>query len=155
MSSLHKKGFTLIEILMVLAIVGIVTVMGLPRASAIMGGSAMRSAKMEVKTALVLARTTAVQTGGFAQFIRVGNVVTVTSDSMGQQVRLVPANDIYAEHKVTLPSGTDTVRFDPRGFAFGISTSPFYRVIRLGRGTLVDSVCVTRFGRINSEGVCQ
>ena len=155
MSSLHKKGFTLIEILMVLAIVGIVTVMGLPRASAIMGGSAMRSAKMEVKTALVLARTTAVQTGGFAQFIRVGNVVTVTSDSMGQQVRLAPANDIYAEHKVTLPSGTDTVRFDPRGFAFGISTSPFYRVIRLGRGTLVDSVCVTRFGRINSEGVCQ
>ncbi|MGI9076561.1 MAG: pilus assembly FimT family protein [Gemmatimonadaceae bacterium] len=155
MPSLRKKGFTLIEVLMVLAMVGIMTAIALPRVSTVMGAGAMRSAKLEVKAALVLARTTAVQTGGFAQFIRAANVLTVTTDSLGQQVRLVPANDIYAEHKVTLPAGTDTIRFDPRGFAFGISTSPFYRVIRIQRGSLVDSVCVTRFGRINSEGVCQ
>ncbi|MBC7788505.1 MAG: prepilin-type N-terminal cleavage/methylation domain-containing protein [Anaerolineae bacterium] len=155
MSFLHRNGFTLVEVVMVLALVGIVTAVGLPRIGTVMQGSAMRSSKLEVKTALVLARTTAVQTGGFAQFIRTGNVIKVTSDSSGQQVRLVPDNDIYSEHKVALPVGTDTIRFDPRGFAFGISASPFYRVIRIQRGSLVDSICVTRFGRINSEGVCQ
>jgi hypothetical protein len=47
----------------------------------------------------------------------------------------------------------DSIRFDSRGFALGIPGT--YQTIRVSRGTVRDSVCVTRFGRIITEGNCQ
>lgn len=155
MRASNKTAFTIIELLIVVSIIGIVAMMGLPRASKIMAANEMRSAKLEVKSALVLARSSAVQNGAFAQFVRAGNIISVTADSAGQQVLLGSVNDIFAGHKVLVTSSMTTIRFDPRGFAFGISGAPFYQVIRISRGSLSDSICVTRLGRINSEGVCQ
>jgi hypothetical protein len=60
--------------------------------------------------------------------------------------------DVSGDHHATIATSADTIRFDPRGFATGISGA--YQTVRISRASFSDSVCVTRFGRIIAEGRC-
>ena len=83
--------------------------------------------------------------------VRTGNTVHVRLE-VGSQYDTVGVPLNLYEHRVALSMSPDTIRFDPRGFAPGVSGA--YQTIRLSRGTRTDSVCVTRFGRIIAEGKC-
>ena len=86
-----------------------------------------------------------VATSGAASADVVVPVSVVDEQGVGTPVDL-------SEHKVTLAMQPDTIRFDPRGFAPGIAGA--YQTIRFSRAGRTDSVCVTRFGRIITEGTC-
>ena len=65
MRSLSKKqGFTLIEILIVVLILGIVSMTALPGIQAGLTGSRLSGAAMEIVSALEFAQTTAMTSGG-------------------------------------------------------------------------------------------
>ena len=145
----HRLGFTAIELIIVVTIVGVLATVAIPRTRDTYARSQMRSAKQELAVTLVRARATAVQNGRPARFVRQGNVVKVVLESGGQLVPVGVDNDLYKEFGVAVATSPNEIRFDPRGFAFGITTPAGYQSVRVSRGALSDSVCVTRFGRIS------
>jgi prepilin-type N-terminal cleavage/methylation domain-containing protein len=151
MIALRRNGFTLIELLIVVTIVGILTIVTAPTGRRIMVNNAVRSAKQEVAATLAVARASAIHNGRTTRFVRSGNIVHVRLE-VGSQYDTVGVPLNLYEHRVAISMSPDTIRFDPRGFAPGVSGA--YQAIRLSRGTRTDSVCVTRFGRIIAEGKC-
>lgn len=147
----RRNGFSLIELMIVVALVGILTLVTAPTGRRIMVNNAMRSAKQEVAAMLAVARASAIHNGRPTKFVRTSNVVHVRLE-MGAQYDTVGVPLDLSEHKVALAMSPDTIRFDPRGFAPGIAGA--YQSIRFSRAGRTDSVCVTRFGRIITEGTC-
>jgi prepilin-type N-terminal cleavage/methylation domain-containing protein len=148
----NRNAFTLIELLMVVTIVGIVALTVAPRGREIAINNAVRSAKQEIAATLAVAKASAIHNGRATRFVRNGNVVHVRL-TVGAQLDTVgsPVN-LMSEHKVLVEMNPDSIRFDSRGFALGISGA--YQTVRISRGSRRDSVCVTRFGRIITEGRC-
>ena len=147
----RRKGFTLIELLIVVTIVGILTIVTAPTGRRIMVNNAVRSAKQEIAATLAVARASAIHNGRPTRFVKSGNVVHVRLE-VGSQYDTVGVPLNMYEHRVTVVMSPDTIRFDPRGFATGMAGA--YQTVRVSRGTRTDSVCVTRFGRIITEGRC-
>lgn len=148
----RRFGFSIIELLFVLIIVGVVTVIAAPGGRKIMERNAMRNAKQEIAATLAVARATAIHNGRPVRFIRNGNQVHSRIESGAQLKAIGAIVDVMADHKVQLVTSRDTLRFDARGMATGMPGS--HQSIHLRRGQLLDSVCVTRFGRIVAEGAC-
>jgi Tfp pilus assembly protein FimT len=149
-----NRGFTLIELLIICSIISILSLVSLPKVSSAISKLGVGSAKQEVASYLAQARALAIQNGRAARFIRTGSKVTVALESGGQLVPLAGVSDYARDYKVSLETYPDTIRFDPRGFASGITAAAGYQYIRLTRGALRDSVCVSRLGRITSRGGC-
>lgn len=149
----RRKGFTLIELLIVVTIVGILAMVTLPSSRRMAENNAVRSAKQEVGAMLAVARASAIHNGRSTRFVRAGNVVHVRVERGAQFDTVGVPLDVNSEHSVAIAMSPDTIRFDPRGFAPGISGA--FQIVRLTRNSRVDSVCVTRFGRIIAEGTCQ
>lgn len=147
----NRKAFTLIELMIVIVLVGILTIATAPTGRRIMVNNAMRSAKQEVAATLAVARASAIHNGRPTRFVRTSNVVHVRLET-GTQFDTVGVPLDVSEHRVSLAMSPDTIRFDPRGFAPGIGSA--YQTIQLSRAGRTDSVCVTRFGRIITEGTC-
>lgn len=154
----QRAGFSLIELMVAVAIAGAIALFAFPRIGGAIARNELRSAKQQLQSTIVVARAAAIQNGRPARFVRVGNVVRAYLEGAGGT--LVPVGmplDLYADSKVTLATTSNTIRFDPRGFALGIvpsGTNTSYQVIRLTRGALADSVCISPFGRISATGSC-
>ncbi len=110
--------------------------------------TAMRSARRDVHTQLVVARSAAVRLGRQSRLVRSGNVLSITVDSAGTFVPLAGAKDFAASHNVTLGMNRDTISFDPRGFANTVDAT----VVRFTREGTTDSLCVTRLGKVAEWG---
>jgi type II secretion system protein H len=147
----NRIGFSLIELLMVVTIVGIMAFAVAPTARQIVVNNAVRSAKQEIAATLAVARASAIHNGRTTRFVRTGNVLHARLERGGQFDTIVRPMDM-TEYKVLVEMNVDTIRFDSRGFAPGMPGA--YLTVRFARGTKRDSVCVTRFGRIVADGSC-
>ena len=145
----QTPGFTVIELLTVIAIVGILTTIAIPRLVAEGTKLTVRSATQEVAAYLAQARATAIATGRPAWFIRDGSTVGVSTT--GDTTSYLKATDLQAEHGVTVSASANplTVEFDPRGLIPGGvgGTLP----IVLTKLNTRDSVCVIGLGRISTK----
>lgn len=154
MSRRQTRGFTVIELLIVVVIVGALASIGIPKASTAMGRNSLRSARQQVQSTLVLARAAAIQNGRPSRFVRNGAVVQAMLEN-GTLLVPVGAPVDVSTSQVSIEMPVDTIRFDPRGFAPGLPISSGYLYIRLYRGAAGDTLCISRFGRIGSRGSCQ
>ena len=147
-----RSGFTLLELLIVIIVMGLLGMYAYPRLRGSTTGLSVRSARQQTQEMLVIARSAAVQNGSEARFIRAGNVVRVLVDSSGTFVTL-SARDLYTEHGVTVAVGgaapRDTVRFDPRGLAIGLTGAA---TITFTNSTVTDSICVSKLGKVARAG---
>lgn len=144
----HRPGFTLIELIIVVALVAIVTAMAAPTVNRAREQASMTSARQQLTATLVAARASAIQKGRPARMRVDGNVVTVWVETMADSVQVVARTDFAEEYGVDLVAATaDTLlSFDPRGFLSPrLAAAARYRI---ERGADTDSVCVTTLGQL-------
>jgi prepilin-type N-terminal cleavage/methylation domain-containing protein len=136
-----RPGFTLAEIGIVLALLGIVAGVAFPRFAGFRDQLAVRGATSSLVFALATARHSA---------IRRATRVAVTVDTVSAQVfvRSGPDTlehlDLREVHGVTVEATRDSVAFSPTGLGYGAANT---RLI-LRRGAAVDTVTVSRLGRV-------
>ena len=163
---MHTKrfGYTLAEVMIVIAIIGLILATLTPKVRTIREGSNLRAGKDAVATALGTARAAAIQKGATATF-HLGTDSTVMVDALvnGATVPVLPKRSLGQMYTVSMTpfakTGTNTytaspgdtvIRFDLRGFGTTPSDAPVLYLIKLG--TKTDSVCVTKNGLITKKG---
>ena len=146
------RGFTVIELLIVIVLMGLVSAMAYPSMSQARATTSLRSARAQFSTSLATARAAAVRWGRPAQLTRSGNSIQVRADTGGTGVfvALTAPVALDSQFNVTLSATIDSIVFGPRGLATNLSSSGAQ--FALVRGTIRDSVCLTRLGEMAPRG---
>lgn len=138
-----RRGVTLVELTVVVAIVAIVTAITLPRLVGVLDWIAVDAAAQEVTAALAVARNSAVVQGTRARALVAPESLRVER-WVGDSWRPLERWPGPAGHGVTLAVSNPAVVFDPIGLAWGISNT----TIELRRGGKVATITVSRVGRV-------
>ena len=140
----RSAGFSLVELLIVIVIIGLVMLFTFPRAGAILDHVQVRGARTAIVNKLNATRVAARSSNQVA-------VLRLTSNNLWMEL-----NDMTGTGKTTIPGGVglnqtygvtvtgpDSLKFDPRGMS--LSGSQRYVISKNG---FVDSVTVNGYGRI-------
>lgn len=147
----RRRGFTLVELVLVLVIVSIVSAIALPKIGAMRDRGAVRSARQQVSSLLATARATAIRQGQSAQLRFANNTAWVTATPIGGGTP-VPVGGRAA----FTPLGVDaagfaadaesvSILYDLRGMAQGLTAT---RKLTFTRNRARDSLCISRVGLI-------
>ena|SRR5688572_16384808 len=139
-------GFTLAEILIVIAIIGIMTTISLPRLGKLRDKSELSGAMSRFTRGVMAARQAAIQRGKRSFFRHKNNQIWVIVDTTATDSVIVvsPTSlmDLYGV-EVTDPAGLASIGYDPRG----VSMQPTQQIFRFKhRSNITDSLCVSRLG---------
>ena len=146
-----RSAFTTIELVIAIAIIGIMVTVAAPRIGRINKKADLRSARDHIASYISTARHVAIQRSTPALMARAGNLVWIESQPAGGPVTLVRDTiDLQALFGVTVTSATTQIRFDPRGFSANAGAQRKF-VLKLG-AEYKDSVCVTGLGVIMKKG---
>ena len=147
---MRRVGFTTIELIIVVVMIGIIAVIGFPKIRRALDTTNVRSTRVYLGTAVATARAVAVQRGCRAavHFSSPGTVwVTACSrtnaaatDTIGSVV------DLASRYNVTLAATSDSIRFDPRGLIMDNAITTVRVTGATSYGT--DSVLVNQLGRV-------
>lgn len=135
-------GQTLLELLVCLAIAGVMFALALPRYTRWSDEVAAREATSELTGALGRARELAVVRAGFVSVVldaRHGTAALTGKDGT------LALYDLASRYAVTLSANRDSLVYDPRGIGYGAATATI--VIR--RGAAAETVTVARMGRVH------
>ena len=145
----ERAGFTLIEILVVVVIVGIIVGIGFPSLNRAKVKSDIRSARGQAVALYYQARSTAFMTGRFTALTFTGNqaVITATprlSPGVGTADTIGNVQDLGQLYAVTVTvTPGNAVAVDPRGLGNSVPTTVYFT-----RSGQQDSMLVTGFGRV-------
>jgi len=137
------RGYSLLELAVVLAIVGLVMGITLPRFGDLLDGIAVERAASELTTALAAARNGAVVRGTRARLCIAADSLRIDEwgDRGWERALRWPGP---AAHGVAVSASNPTVTFDPRGFGLGLANT---RVV-LWRGSQSTTITTSRVGRV-------
>jgi Tfp pilus assembly protein FimT len=139
----------MIELVIVFVVLGVLLTMTVRAVRGSWVAASRRSASRDVTAYLYRTRGIAIQQSRAAWLVRSGNVLKIMVDSSGTPVQLGSQIDLSQRYGAVLgASPKDTVAFDPRGFAVGVTTAPKI-IVALGGRT--DTVCVTGLGKITTR----
>ena len=137
------KGFTLLELLVVVCIAAVLAALGIPRAARWLDWLATERAARDVTTALDVGRNGAVMQSTRAR-------ITIDPDTLRID-RLGPQGwqpwwrtPGPASHGVTLEVSNPIIVFGPTGMGWGASNT----TIVLRRGSQAETITMSRVGRI-------
>lgn len=151
---LSRNAYTLAEVLIVIAIVGILAAVTLPRYGTIRDQGQMASATTRFTRAVMAARQSAIQRGKPAYFKTNNSNIWVTLDTTGNNTDSVivtsalSLTDAYGV-QVTTPTGLVSIAYDPRGVSTQ-ATKQVFHFLHTGSGRR-DSLCVSRLGNTIRE----
>ena len=145
-----RYGFTLIEALIVVVILGLIALIGFPRISAAMVKSDLRSARTTVVNLVATARAASVQTSRRAWLKFEGNKAYVLvrprmpADGNGDADTVGTVHDLSVQYGVSVVA-VDSIQVDPRGFraSLGDTTS-----VTLSRYSHTETVKLDGLGRV-------
>jgi len=150
--SAGRRGFSLMELLIVVVITGVITMMSVPRLKTTLERRGVEGARQRVEAMIATARASAIQKGRQSLFMATGSGVSVwtMNPTTGYWEAQVP----YQLLTQTFPgvslqiggSGWWYVWYDSRGLTY--SKPPSTTVFRIVGASSRDSVCVSRFGQV-------
>jgi len=146
---MRRSGFTTIEMVIVVAIIGIIALIGFPKIRQTLDRTNVRSARDAVGTLAATARASAIQRGctGVLHFAGATNMVWVTTSCPAKVDTVSGVQDLKARFNVTLIATRDSVRYDPRGLSMDAFASN--TVVHLtGAAGNQDSVMINPIGKV-------
>ena len=147
-----RSGFTLIEALIVVVVLGLIMVIGYPKVGAAMGKTDLRSARTTVINLVATARAASVQTNRRTWIKFEGNKAYVLArprQKVGGGAGIQPPDTIgtvqnlSAQYKVTVAPVLDSIQFDPRGFGVSLADT-----VTLTRNGHTETVRLDGLGRV-------
>lgn len=146
-----NRGFTLVEAVIVIVVIGLLGVLAFPRLSATMSRSDLRSARTTMVNMVAAARAASVASNRITTLQFDGGKAYVkatprwTTTGAGTEDTVGPVRDLVAQYKVSVAHKPDSVRFDPRGFGtFGGTADS----IVLTRGSYREVISIDGLGRV-------
>lgn len=139
--TLHPAGFTLYEIVLVIALMLILGVLAAPRYVALRDRIAVDGAASGIVRALVDARAAAIRLGGRAAVSVDTQNASLAVHVQGDTLARIPLRDLFG---VALTSSRDSMAYSATGLGFGATNSSL--VVR--RGAAAETVSVSRTGRV-------
>jgi prepilin-type N-terminal cleavage/methylation domain-containing protein len=142
---MSRRGFSLVEMVIVILLVGVMAAMFVPRIGGEIDRRNVRSARAAVTTLHAKARATAIYRGRAVNLVRSGNEMLVLStEPVTGAVDTVERRDFLGSYGVTVTSTRDVLVFDPRGLGREGSAT----TIIVSRSGYADSIRVTPVGSI-------
>jgi prepilin-type N-terminal cleavage/methylation domain-containing protein len=136
-----RRGATLPELILTLAIVGILGTIAIPRAIGLRNRMSVRAAALETISTFALARRWAISRSSRAAvtFDTAGAAVTVRSFS-----DTIARRRLASSHGVALSASRDSMAYAPNGLGYGASNL----TVVLRRGAAAETIVVSRLGRV-------
>jgi prepilin-type N-terminal cleavage/methylation domain-containing protein len=146
----RRKGFTLIETLLVIVIISILVLISYPKVSSAMVKTNVRSARTTLANMFAKARAAATQTNRKTRLKFSGNRVWIVASpralpGVGTVDTIGPVENLNTLYGVTVTTPVDSVNFDPRGLAGGFGATSTLKVAKSGH---TDSIVVNGLGRV-------
>jgi prepilin-type N-terminal cleavage/methylation domain-containing protein len=138
-----RRGVTLVELVVVLAVLAIVTAITLPRLAGLLDWIAVDSAARDVTASIAVARNAAVMQGLRSRAVIGADSLRVDrwmGDSWGPLVRWPGP----AQHGVSLDVSNPAVVFDAIGLGWGLANT----TVVLRRGDRSATITISRVGRV-------
>jgi prepilin-type N-terminal cleavage/methylation domain-containing protein len=136
-----KRGFTIIEVVIVATISAILATITIPRAGRFIDGIEVRGATTEAVSMFSLARHYAIAHSTQATLEIDPAARTLSIKSAGQTIT---TRDIGTAHGVSISTNRTSVTYSPVGVGFGAAN--FTMVLSRGRAS--DTIVVSRLGRV-------
>lgn len=152
--STRRRGFTLIQLLVVIALMGAIMLRVAPRISELKRRASLRAARQELIAALSAAQESAMQKGKTATLAITSNTISVTALSglTGNTVKVLgPIR--FADFGATIAPLTpapSSLTFDARGLVSPATTQTNSYVLTVSGGA--DTVCITGGGLVLPKG---
>jgi prepilin-type N-terminal cleavage/methylation domain-containing protein len=143
-----RRGFSLIEILIVIVMISLIALVAIPRFSAGSGRRNMESARMRVAAALATARQAAIQKGQTVQFqIKLNQVrVFTVADPTINLLSPIPLETLYnVTAKVDNSPAEYNAYFNARGFK---TTTASAKILLSRSGLPDDSLVILSTGMV-------
>ncbi len=146
-----RNGFTLVETLIVVVILGLIMLVGFPKMSSALVRNDLRAARTAVINLTAKARAVAAQSNRRTWVKFNGNHAFViarprTAAGAGDVDTLGGVQDLAELYKVGLAADVDSIQFDPRGFGSWIGGGAINIV--LARGGYSETIQVDGLGRV-------
>ena len=145
---MRRSGFTTIEMIIVVAIIGIIALMGFPKIRQTLDKTNLRSARDAVGTLAGTARAAAIQRGCRGVLHFAANTVWVTTACPAKVDTVSGVQDLYARFKVTMSYSRDSVQYDPRGLSMDGFASNTVAQLTGSVSTNRDSVMINPLGKV-------
>jgi prepilin-type N-terminal cleavage/methylation domain-containing protein len=145
-----QRGFSLIEILTVMVMVGIIVAMGIPKFGNTLARQDVRGARVLITTLHSRARNAAISRSRATRLaIKNGYFVALSANPVTGVVDTVGGrgDSVAVRYGVTysvVPSTQDTLRFDPRGLGTEATSTTIY----VSKSGFADTITISPLGRI-------
>jgi len=153
----RPRGFTLAEVLMVVAIMGTLFVITVPKITELKARTALRGSRETLEAAFATARASAMQKGKRSTLSLSGNTLGVTvlsglTSTSTQVVRPLLFSSTFGTAVTAIGTAPTSIAFDARGLVTPVSGAIAKYQITLG--SYADTVCVSGAGVVIRRG-CQ
>lgn len=147
-----RKGFSTIEMIIVVILIGMIAAIGFPRLRTGLEKQNIRSAKALIATMVATARATAIQRGCPTTLRFSADSVWVTSCGLTgnpppASEQIGTAKAVGSELNVSLSPSAASVVYDPRGMAIAFQTT----TVRIIGPIHQDSVVINELGKVKRQ----